>query len=268
MQNRRKRIIVISTVIAVIAVLVLSAGCISKSPSTTTASTTAADIAKLKADVTALQTEAATQAEDIATLQNEPTGTNWQPTINQLQSSLNQANSDIDSLQSKVDALNQTVTTLSTTVASLQSSGGSTTTPTGQCTVEIVGTTPLQVISATTAVPFQFTVKVTNNTDGYRYISYGLLLTCVTPPADLDIDNDTVIDNVTLDTFGVAGVTYSVIATPNIDAATQVLILQTSPRFAVASGSTLTIQHVLQIQSAAGEQWDGNLTGVVVSTTW
>ena len=183
----------------------------------------------------------------LSTFQSQP---NLQPAIDQLRVDLTSANSKVTELENRIAALEAKIAAQPVVPAI----------PTGVVTVEIVGQTPLQIISTPTPTTNQFSVKVTNSTTSYQYVSYGLMLIALAPPV--------AIDNLLLDTFGISGMTYVYTPIPNMAGAQQIIISQTSLKFAIAAGATITLQHILTISSVAAAQWEGNLTGVVVSTTW
>jgi len=187
--------------------------------------------------------------------------------------------SDIDALQSDIDALQASINELTGTlntatadivilkdVAALKGSG---TTPpvTGQVTVQLVDNSlcvqngQLRVYSGPApGMQYTFTVDIVNGTSQYQYVSFGLILNCINPA------NATVEAPTALTVFGGYGVTYTKILIPATNT-TQVLFTP-STKVSIAANGTLQMQLMLVMQTSASAQWEGSVTGVVVTSTW
>jgi hypothetical protein len=138
----------------------------------------------------------------------------------------------------------------------------------GQVSVKIEEGT-LYVLSNLTGSTYRFTVKITNNTDDWQYVSYELLLQSNDPPADVDTNNDgSITDDVGLTYWGNWTVNYTpTTILGSINAADQLMFVPDA-KIPINKNSTVEITYQLAIKTDGNEKWEGNLTGVVISETW
>lgn len=174
--------------------------------------------------------------------------------------------SDNAALITKVASLETDNATLKADIAALKA-GNSSTTPsssTGQVTANIIDKTPLLVYSTSAGMQYNFRVRIVNSTTSYQYVGYSLILALVNTTSPITVDTTAT----ALTTFGGFGVTYTTLAIPSNPPATQILFAP-SGKIPVAAGGAVEISHLLVVATSSGNaQWEGNLTGVIVSTTW
>jgi len=164
-----------------------------------------------------------------------------------------------------------------------QNPSGGTNPITGQVTVQLVDNSlcvqsgQLRVYSGPTpGMQYTFAVDIVNGTNQYQYVSFGLILNCVNPAnATFPSASPAEHQNPTaLSVFGGYGVTYTRIYIPsNLSAAKEYtgvtqLLFTPSTKVSIAANGTLQMQLMLVMQTSASAQWEGSVTGVVVSSTW
>jgi len=194
----------------------------------------------------------------------------------------------VTALEAENAALDAEIVALAARVVTLEGSGVVTPTPSGEVTVQIVEETPLLIMSSSTGFALSdFTVRITNNTDSYKYVGYSIMLTCASTNRVANVKGEAVVGSggvfvvtkPSLTSFGYAGLEFSPNFIPTFvpsavtfttDKTQQILFTPkgASLKISVAAGATRDIHNIIELQTVDIEQWEGSLTGVVVSTTY